>query len=135
MVEVLVALAIIAIALAALVKASGNHSYSAAYLKEKTLAHYVAMNELTLLQATNTWPEDNNLKKSTEMAGHEWYWTRETETIIDFMTGKPSKQFIMVHFTVYTDEDREQNAARLTGYVSRLEEFGSTTASAGATGN
>ncbi len=130
--EILVALAIIAIALAALVKASGNHSYSAAYLKEKTLGHYVAMNELTLLQVTHTWPEESNVKKSTEMAGHEWHWTRETETIIDFLTGKPSTQFIKVNFTVYADENRQNNVARLTGYVSRLPDFGETGANAAA---
>jgi type II secretion system protein I len=131
LVEILVALAIIAIALAALIKASSSHTYSASYLKEKTLAHYVAMNELALLQITRTWPEENKVNESTEMAGHEWYWTRETETIVDFITGKPSTQFIKVNFTVYSDEDRTQNAARVSGYVALLPDIGSTQAATG----
>lgn len=120
LVEILVALAIIAIAMAALVKASSNHTYSASYIKEKTLAHYVAMNELTLLQLSGDWPEDSEVKKSTEMAEHEWYWTRETEKVVDFVTGEPSERFIKVRFTVYADEDRNNSVANLSGWVSRL---------------
>ena len=37
LIEILVALTIIAIALGALIKASGNHTLSAGYLKNKTL--------------------------------------------------------------------------------------------------
>ncbi|MDQ1363726.1 MAG: ral secretion pathway protein, partial [Pseudomonadota bacterium] len=49
LVEILVALTIIAIAMAALIKASGDYTASTSYLKQKTLAHYVAMNELNAL--------------------------------------------------------------------------------------
>jgi len=122
LIEILVALAIIAIALAALIKASGNHTYSATYLKEKTLAHYVAMYELEKLrlEKDRDWPDTGKEKKSTEMADHDWYWTREIKQMMDPITGKPSDQFIEVSFVVYGDEDRNKNLSHLVSYLSRI---------------
>lgn len=122
------ALSIIAIALAALMKASGSHTYSASYIKEKTLAHFVAMNELEKLRLDESWPEVGTEKKSTEMANHEWYWTREIEQTLDPVTGKPSNQFIQVVFTVYGDEDRSRNLARIFGYLARVDDATTTPA-------
>ena len=44
LVEVLVALSVIAIALAAVLKGASEGASSARYLRDKTLAHWVAMN-------------------------------------------------------------------------------------------
>lgn len=112
LIEILVALAIIAIAMAALIKASGNHTYSASYLKQKSIGHWVAMNEIAQLHITHAWPDLGKQKKSTEMANHEWFWLREVKETPDPNT----RQLI---FTVYVDEDREQNISRLIGYISR----------------
>jgi len=119
LIEILVALSIIAIALGALIKASGDHTHSSSYLKDKTLAHYVAMNELTLLQTTQKWPDLGTEKKHTEMASHEWFWTRETLELPDPVTGEPSQQARQVVFTVFLDEDRKQTLTRLIGFVEK----------------
>ena len=121
LVEILVALAIIAIALAALMRASGDHTYSTTYLKQKTLAHYVAMNELAKLQIEKKWPSTGETKKSTEMADHEWYWTLNVEKVINPLTGQPTNDFLEVNFTVYLDEDRKNNLTSLTSYIARVE--------------
>ncbi len=112
LIEIMVAMAIIAIALASLMKASGNHTHSAAYLKSKTLAHYVAMNEVTRLQISNEWPDLGSSSKSTEMAGIEWYWTREVEK-----TGDESGNIRSVKFTIYQDDGYTQNLAQVQGYI------------------
>lgn len=116
LIEVMVALAIIAIALGSLIKASGNHTYSASYLKSKTLAHYVAMNEVTRLKLAQTWPDLGNEHKSTELAGIEWFWTRTVEKTAD-ETGNIRS----VRFTIYQDEDRKQNLTTLQAYLSKPE--------------
>ena len=72
--EVLVALAIIAIAMGALIKTSGGQTANASYLKEKTLAHWVGMNQLVEQRITRGWPDIGNHQGSTEMARKEWYW-------------------------------------------------------------
>ncbi len=113
LIEVMVALTIIAIALASLIKASGNHTNSAGYLKSKLLAHYVAMNQITQLQIDKAWPDLGSIKKSTEMAGVEWFWTREVEK-----TGDESGNIRGLKFTVYLDDDRNKNLAKVQAFIS-----------------
>lgn len=118
LIEVLVALTVIAIALGALIKASGNHASSAGYIKQKTLSHYVGMNEIALLQAQQKWPALGKTHKSTEMAEFEWFWTIEVLKVIDPITLKPSKLTRQIQLTVYTDKDREHSASRLVAYLT-----------------
>ena len=56
LIEVMVALTIIAISLGALLSTSGTQANSVAYLKQKTLAHWVAVNELTELRMAKEFP-------------------------------------------------------------------------------
>lgn len=113
LIEIMVAMAIIAIALVSLMKASGSHTHSAAYLKAKTLAHYVAMNEVTRLQISNEWPDLGSSNKSTEMAGIEWYWTRQVEK-----TGDESGNIRGVKFTIYQDDKYSQNLAQVQAFIT-----------------
>lgn len=113
LIEVMVALAIIAIALASLIKASGSHTRSAAYLKSKTLAHYVAMNEITEIQISSAWPDIGERKKSTELAGVEWFWTRAVGKV-----GDENDYIRSLKFTVYADEDRSRNLAQVEAYIA-----------------
>ena len=109
----MVALAIIAIALAALIKASGNHTRSAAYLKSKTLAHYVAMNEVAELQIKKAWPDLGTKKDDTEMAGVTWYWTREVKKTMD-----ESDNIRSLKFSIFQSDDREHSLAQIQVYIA-----------------
>lgn len=128
LIEVLVALTIIAIALGSLVKSSGDHTRSVGFLKQKTLAHYVAMNEIALLHVKNTWPDLGKKDKSTEMAGHEWFWTLEGIRVIDPFTNEASNLTRQVQITVYKDADREYRLSRLIAYVSNIKTISPTKA-------
>lgn len=120
LVEILVALAIIAIALGALIKSSGNHTRSAAYLKQKTLAHYVAVNEMEQLRLAEDWPDTGTERGSSEMAGHEWYWTRVIErTQLAFME-QPTDQHLNVKISVFLDKDREQQLDNFQGSLTNM---------------
>ena len=110
--EVLVALTIISLSLGALISTSGSHASSAGYLKQKTIAHWVAMNEITQLQVEKAWPGKGDTKGSTPMAGAEWYWTRTVKETED-------ENALQVEFRIYLDEDRESSLTRLIGYLSR----------------
>jgi len=72
--EVLVALAVLAIALAALIKGGADNARAAAYLRDKTLAQWVAMNVVADERLAAAWPEAGKSHGSEEMANHEWYW-------------------------------------------------------------
>ena len=110
LVEILVALSIIAIAMGALIKASGDNTYSLSYLKQKSIGHWVAMNEVVRLEMEKKWPSLGTDKDDTEMAGHIWYWTRTTEKTAN-------ANIRQVSFVIYADEDRKQNVARLVSYL------------------
>ncbi len=116
LIEVMVALTIIAIALASLIKASGNHTHSAGILKNKTLAHYVAINEIVRLKLQPKWPDLGKTHKSSEMAGVEWFWTLEVEKVSD--ENAPMRG---VKVTVYLDDDRKQNITSVQGFVAKPE--------------
>lgn len=113
LIEVMVALTIVAVALASLIKASGGHTNSATYLKSKTLAHYVAMNEITQLQIDNAWPDLGTTRKSSEMADIEWFWTREVKK-----TGDESGNIRGVKFSIFLDEDRTRNLAQVQAFIA-----------------
>lgn len=118
--EVLVALTIISVSLGALVSTSGSQANSAAYLKQKTIAHWVAMNELTRLQAEQDWPDTGDSKGSKEMAGVEWYWSLKVLETED----EDSRQ---VEYRVFLDRERDHSLTRLVGYISRPETTAITT--------
>lgn len=112
LIEVMVALTIIAISLGALLQASGTQASSVTYLKQKTLAHWVAVNELTQVRIEKDFPDIGDKKGSTTMANHEWHWIRTTKKTED----KDARQ---VTFQLYSDEDYTNNLSSLTGYANR----------------
>lgn len=73
--EVLVALAILAIALAAILRTTSQHVDNITYLRDKTIAHWVAMNLFTELQITHKWLAIGKENGHVAMASREWYWT------------------------------------------------------------
>ena len=112
LIEVMVALTIIAISLGALLSTSGTQANSVTYLKQKTLAHWVAVNELTELRMAKEFPAPGDEKGVTTMTNNDWYWIRTSKETED----EDARQ---VTFTLYSDEDRKKNITSLTGYATR----------------
>lgn len=83
LIEVLVALAVLAIALGALVRGGADAANNAAYLRDKTLAHWVALNTVAEQQLDAQWPSIGKRKGDAELAGREWRWERVVETTGD----------------------------------------------------
>lgn len=79
--EVLVALAVVAIALGALIAGTGTQTRSSAALQERTFAHWVAMNRAAELEAE---PATAVTEAGSEtMAGQEWFWRVRIEPTDD----------------------------------------------------
>ncbi len=112
LIEVMVALTIIAISLGALLSTSGAQANSVGYLKQKTLAHWVAVNELTQILISKEFPDLGDKKGSTSMANHDWYWIRTTKKTED-------KDALEVTFTLYADKEYQQSLTSLIGYATR----------------
>ncbi len=112
--EVMIALAIVAIALAALVQAARANANNAAYLRDKTFAQWVAVNKMTEWRVNKDWLNTGEQKGHDLMGGNDWYWSAKisSETL--------DKNIRKVDFTVYrTEDDRIQGKA----HVFRMYNF------------
>lgn len=112
LIEVLVALTIIAISLGTIISTSGNQAHQTTYLKQKTLAHWVAMNEMNLLQMQKEWPSVGEEKGSSEMANVEWFWQRTVKKTQD-------DDALQIEFQIFSDKKRTQSLTRLIGFVNK----------------
>jgi len=81
--EILVALAVVAIALSAIVSEVSNNVKNAAHLRDKTLAHWVAMNQVTEWRTSGDWPAPGVSQGDALMAEHEWHWSMTVSTTED----------------------------------------------------
>lgn len=75
--EVLIALAIVALSAGALLGSVTSSASNVIYLKEKTLAEWVALNRLTEVRIDQNMPGEGKRKGSTTMAGMRWEWEEE----------------------------------------------------------
>jgi len=72
--EILVAVAVVAIALTAIIAEVSRDLHNSLLLRNRTLAQWVAMNKLTEWQIDNNWPDPGEQRGETEMARQTWYW-------------------------------------------------------------
>lgn len=81
--EVLVALAVIAIGLAAAISAVSAATNTASYLKQKTFAEWVAMNKVVEMRLQHGWPSIGRTNGTAEMSDITWKWTLEVKSTPD----------------------------------------------------
>ncbi|NNF96384.1 MAG: type II secretion system minor pseudopilin GspI [Halobacteria archaeon] len=72
--EVLVALAVLAIVMGALIKVTDSYAFNAGYLQEKTLAQWIAENKAVEYQLMQEFPPVGSKEGETEMAKVDWQW-------------------------------------------------------------
>jgi type II secretion system protein I len=79
LIEVLVALVIIAIGMAAVLTTLDSSANTVAYLREKTLAQWVALNQIAETRLSGTSPAVGTSDGKLDYAGLHWRW-RQTVT-------------------------------------------------------
>lgn len=112
LVEVLVALAIVAVALAAGFRSVAQSAESATVLKARTLALWVAQNRLAAAQLENPAPATGERDGSETQAGALFAWHQS-------VMGTPNPAFRRVEITVADAGRPDYVLARLVGYVGR----------------
>lgn len=110
--EVLVALAIFAIAGSAILKAVGENSGAVSQLESITIANWVANNQLTQLKIKDSWPIKNNQKGSVDMAERSWYWKQT-------VTATNDKDLKAVSIEVGLDESYNEVVTTVTAYFAK----------------
>jgi general secretion pathway protein I len=75
--EVLIALAIVAMSVGALLGTVTSSASNVIYLKDKTLAEWVALNRLTELRIDKNMPDPGKHKGNSVLGGMRWEWEEE----------------------------------------------------------
>ncbi|MGQ0619401.1 MAG: type II secretion system minor pseudopilin GspI [Panacagrimonas sp.] len=113
LVEVLVAVAVLAIAMAAIISAMARQADNAGYLRQKTIAIWVAHNHLTELQLKPEWPAIGRADGKMEMSGVEWKW----ETMVTKAPGQDKLRRIDIK--VFAPGQKKDGAlAQLTSFIA-----------------
>jgi general secretion pathway protein I len=111
LVEILVALAIVAVALAAGMRALAQSADGATSLKARTLAMWVAQNRLAAAQLADPAPGAGTTSGEAAQAGSPFLW-RET------VTATPNPAFRRIDIAVSAPDAPDYALARLTGYFA-----------------
>ena len=77
LVEVLVALAIVTIGMAAVLGALTSSANTISYLRDKTFAQWVALNQIATLRLSGQMTPTGNSDGDTDYAGRSWHWRQE----------------------------------------------------------
>jgi general secretion pathway protein I len=77
LIEVLIALAIVALAVGALLGTLTSAASNISYLHDKTLAEWVALNHLTEVRISQIMPDKGKRTGYSELGGIRWQWEQE----------------------------------------------------------
>ena len=77
LIEVLVALAIVAIGMAAVLGAVGSSADTATYMRDKTLAEWIALNQVATTRLQQQLPSKGSSEGELDYAGRHWRWHQD----------------------------------------------------------
>jgi general secretion pathway protein I len=110
LVEVLVALAVLAIAMGALVGAAARNTSNQSYLEERIFAHWVAMNHMAEMRLLEELPAEGAADGKELLGGREWRWH-------SLVSGTADSSVRRLEVEVYRDGDDDSRYATLTGFL------------------
>ncbi|MGF1643531.1 MAG: type II secretion system minor pseudopilin GspI [Thiotrichales bacterium] len=109
--EVILALAVLALALAAIIQTTSSMTRNTAYLQDKTFAHWVAQNRLAELRLGDAWPDPGTTEGSERLAERPWRWEIT-------VSNTPEPELRRVDVRVRTETDpAETSIAIVTGFL------------------
>lgn len=114
LVEILVALAIVAVALAAGMRALAQGADTASALKARTLALWVAQNQLAAAQMATPWPALGVANGEVTQASTRFVWRTAIGTT-------PNPAFRRIEITVAHPQSPDYALAQLIGFLGNPE--------------
>ncbi|QDP00022.1 type II secretion system minor pseudopilin GspI [Thalassotalea sp. PS06] len=114
LIEVMIAMAIFAIAGTAIIKVASSSLLGTSRMEENTVAQWVAANQLVEASLDQTWPPKKNQRGEVELLEREWHWRRIVEETQD-------ESMRAITIEVRLDPDAEYPSAQLMTYVSQVK--------------
>ena len=112
LVEILVAMAVLGVGLLATLSAASQLALTESYLRDRTLATWLARNQLLEVQLERAWPEPGQRNGALDYAGREWRWRPR-------ITHTPEEDMRRLDLEVWLPGEEGAPLARLTGFLER----------------
>ena len=110
--EVMIALLVIVLGIGAVINTTSESGWKSTQLKQKTIASWVAQNQIAEYRAMRTWSNDSNKSGQVEMANAQWIWQMKISR-----TDDPALRRIDVDVLLKGEDGVK---ASLTGFIARL---------------
>ena len=99
LIELVVALAVLAIGMTAVLHATSQAGHAGAFLKQRTVAHWVASNQAAELSINREWPDPGVITGRETMAEQTWQWEAEVQS-----TAVPELRLVTIRVTLDDEE-------------------------------
>ncbi len=109
LIEVLIALAVVALALLALTRTASIQVQSFDALRERTLAGWVAADVLTDTRLASAFPATGRSDGRMQLAGRDWRWTRDVQAT-------PNAEIRRIDISVFLGETHAPSAT-ISGFA------------------
>ena len=110
LIEVLAALVIVALGMMGVIQAVSQTVSNGSYLRDRTLAHWIAMNRLTEVRIAGEVPEIDESSGEVEYAGQRWRWSMDVQQT-------PVESLRRIDVSVRRAEaDEDSRLATVTGF-------------------
>ncbi|XOV88671.1 MAG: type II secretion system minor pseudopilin GspI [Pseudomonadota bacterium] len=117
LIEIMIAVAVFAVVAAVLIKSTATTARQTALLQDKTIAGWLAENQLAQLRIAprdpTTFPAAGRNRFSVSMAGRDW------EVMVDVQNTE-NTNVRRVEVAVYREDDLGDPVRSLTGFVGRF---------------
>lgn len=110
--EVLVALVIVAMGIAATTQAMGALTGRTEALEARMLSIWVASNRLAENRFTRAWPSLGGYQGAASQGGRTWYYREE-------VVATPDPEIRRMNVYVYADEARQDQSGFLFGFLTK----------------
>jgi general secretion pathway protein I len=110
--EVLIALAVLALSMGAIIKATSDYTNNQSYLRDRTFAMWVARNVLVQFQIEKEWPNVGERKGTRDMGNREWRWLA-----VISQTEEPELRRLDVKVFPIESDDDESPLSVLSGFL------------------
>lgn len=114
LIEVLIALAILALTMPALFYSISTFTNRAMQYQEKTYAQWVALNKVAEMRLQTNWPAVGKSSGESDMAGQSWHWQTEVKNTADQNVHK-----LIVKVRPASQDDETRWTSEITAFLGR----------------
>jgi len=114
LIEMMVAMAVLAVGMGAIIKAAGENARNATYLRDRAVARWIAADAITELQIISPWSSNTEPKGEVEMFNLTWYWQAKIQKVQD-----PDLRRVDVQ--VRRDKDAKAYLYSISGFIGNPE--------------